>query len=107
MAKNEKAKQVPVKKVRSEKEVAVAPSPLFSPLRAWEREVERMFEEFPFHWPRLRALEPFRFSRGLRLRVPALDLYVLAALAIAHRRRAGEGAAIVRRIAAASLFQVA
>jgi HSP20 family protein len=75
MAKNEKAKQIPVKKVRPEKEVAVAPSRLLSPLRAWEREMERMFEDFPFHWPRLRALEPFRFSRGLRLRVPALDLY--------------------------------
>ncbi len=78
MTKNDKGKgAVAVKKANGgqKKEVAAAARAL-SPLRAWEREVERMFEDFPaLHWPRLRALEPFRLSRELRLQPPSLDMY--------------------------------
>jgi HSP20 family protein len=77
MAKNDKGKEIAVKKEPAKKEAAaVVPSRMFSPLRAWEHEMDRMFEEFPFfRWPRLRALEPFRFARELHLQAPTLDLY--------------------------------
>jgi HSP20 family protein len=79
MAKNDKGKQeIAVKKAESapKKEVAAAPARMLSPLRGWEREMERMFEDFPFFtFPRMRGLEPFRFARELRLQVPSLDMY--------------------------------
>jgi HSP20 family protein len=49
---------------------------LLSPFGAWEREIERMFEDIPsFRRPRFRELEPFRFPRELRMRPPTLDIY--------------------------------
>jgi HSP20 family protein len=87
MAKNDKeavAKKSSGPKESGAKEVAVkkgaepaAPAArLLSPLRAWEREIERLFEDFPFgHWPRFRDLEPFRLTRELRLQAPTLDMY--------------------------------
>jgi HSP20 family protein len=77
MAKNNKGTEVAVKKGNGGKtEVASAAPRSLSPLHAWERELERMFEDFPFgRWPRLRALEPFRFARGLRIEPPTLDMY--------------------------------
>lgn len=48
---------------------------MLSPLRAWEREIDRMFEDFPlFRWPRFRELER-HFPRELRLQAPSLDMY--------------------------------
>jgi len=76
MAKNDKGKEIAVKKGGEKKETAITPVRTLSPLRTWEREMERMFEDFPFfHWPRFRALEPFRFARELRLQPPTLDMY--------------------------------
>jgi HSP20 family protein len=81
MAKDDKGKEItvkkePAKKESAKKEVALAPLRPLSPLRAWEREIERMFADFPFfRWPRFRDLEPFRFARELRLETPALDMY--------------------------------
>jgi HSP20 family protein len=58
------------------KESTVTPTRALSPLRSWEREIERTFEEFPFfRWPRFRDFEPFRFPRELRLCAPTLDMY--------------------------------
>ncbi len=73
-----KGKEVTVKKVEeaTKKESMVTPARALSPLRSWEREIERMFEDFPFfRWPRFRDFEPFRFPRELRLRAPTLDMY--------------------------------
>lgn len=81
MAKGGKGKAITVKgksgKAESaKKETSLAPLRSLYPLRAWEREIDRMFADFPFlRWPRLRALEPFRFARELRLEAPALDMY--------------------------------
>jgi HSP20 family protein len=78
MAKNNKGKgkEIAVKKEAQEKPTAVAPLREWSPLRAWEREFDRMLEDLPFfRWPRLRELEPFRFRRELRLQAPSLDVY--------------------------------
>ena len=73
MAKNDKEKQVAVKKGEVAKQEA--PARLMSPLSAWEREMERMFEGFPrLRWP-FREMEPFRFPRGLRMEVPTVDMY--------------------------------
>jgi len=77
MAKH-KGKEVSVKKAEetTKKESTVTPTRALSPLRSWEREIERRFEDFPFfRWPRFRDFEPFRFSRELRLRAPTLDIY--------------------------------
>jgi HSP20 family protein len=77
MAKD-KGKEVTVKKAEeaTKKESTVTPARALSPLRSWEREIERMFEDFPFfRWPRFRHYEPFRFPRELRLRAPSLDMY--------------------------------
>ena len=71
MAKD-KGKEVSVKKAEAatKKEATVTPTRALSPLRSWEREIEHMFEDFPFfRWP------PFRFARELRLRAPTLDVY--------------------------------
>ncbi len=79
MAKNDKGKEVAVKKANGgqKKEIVSAtPTRILSPMGAREREIDRMFENFPFfHWPRLRALESFRFPRELRLQAPSLDMY--------------------------------
>ncbi len=77
MAENDKGKiDVTVKKGSEKKETEVAPVRMLSPLRAWEREIERMFEDFPFAgFPRFRELEPFSFPRELRLNAPSLDMY--------------------------------
>jgi len=75
MAKNDKGKEIVVKKGNDKKEADV-PSRMLSPVRGWEREMERMFEDFPFfRWPRFREFEPFRLARELRLQAPTLDLY--------------------------------
>jgi HSP20 family protein len=72
----DKGKEITVKKGEGKKEAPAVPSRMLSPLRAWEREIDRMFEEFPFfRWPRFRELEPFRFPRELRLQAPTLDMY--------------------------------
>ena len=71
MAKD-KGKGVPVKtpEAAAKKETTVTPTQALSPLRSWEREIEHMFEDFPFfRWP------PFRFGRELRLHAPTLDMY--------------------------------
>jgi HSP20 family protein len=72
-----KEREVPVKKAEeTPKAEAVTPVRAVSPLRFWERELDRMFEDFPlFRWPRFRDFEPFRFSRELRLHAPTLDMY--------------------------------
>lgn len=77
MAKGDKGKPLAVSKGASEKiPPAVSPTSVLSPLRAWEREMERMFDDFPFfRWPRLRDLEAFRFPREMRLQMPSLDMY--------------------------------
>lgn len=77
MAKNDRGKEVTVKKAESQKkEVAAARPRMVSPFQAWEREIERMFEDFPLlRWPRYRELEPFRFPRELRMQAPSLDMY--------------------------------
>jgi HSP20 family protein len=73
MAKKQKVKEVAVRANGQKKEVAAAP---LSPLRAWERQIERMFEDFPFfHWPRFRGIEPFRYPRELRMQAPTIDMY--------------------------------
>ncbi len=75
MGKNDK-KQVAVKKVGPTPEHPGVVSRVMSPLRAWESELERAFEEFPFpRWPRWRDLEPLRLSRSLRMPIPSLDMY--------------------------------
>ena len=76
MAKD-KGKEVSVKKAEeATKKESITPARALSPLRSWEREIERMFEDFPFfRWPRFRDFEPFRFPRELRLRAPTLDMY--------------------------------
>jgi HSP20 family protein len=75
MAKTDKGKEIAVTKGKEQRETAAAPSRMFSPLRAWERELDRMFEDFPlFRWPRLRELER-HFPRELRLQAPTLDMY--------------------------------
>lgn len=78
MAKNDKATEVAVKKGNGgpKKEVSSGAAPrVLSPLRAWERDIERMLEDFPFRWPRLRQLDEFRFPRELRIQPPTLDMY--------------------------------
>lgn len=77
MAKNDKGKEVAVKKGEGQKrEVSAVRPRMPSPFQAWEREIERMFEDFPFfRWPRYRELEPLRFPRELRLQAPFLDMY--------------------------------
>ena len=78
MAKNDKGKQeITVKKENGGKKgTGVAPLRMLSPLHGWEREMDRLFEDFPFfHLPRLRELAAFRFPRELRLKAPSLDLY--------------------------------
>jgi HSP20 family protein len=72
----DKGKEAAVKKNGGKAEKAVVSVPLSS-LRGWEREFDRMFEDFPFlHWPRFfREMEPFRFRRGIRLQAPAVDMY--------------------------------
>jgi HSP20 family protein len=77
MAKDNKGKEIAVKKeAQKKKEASVTPVREWSPLRAWEREFDRIFEDLPFlRWPRLRELEPFRFRRELRLQAPSLDVY--------------------------------
>jgi HSP20 family protein len=77
MAKNDKGKTVAVTKGGGQKGApTIAPTSVLSPLRAWEREMERMFEDFPFfRWPRLRDIEAFRFPREMRLQMPSLDMY--------------------------------
>jgi HSP20 family protein len=73
MAKSDKGKEVTVTK---KKEPAAMALRGLAPLRAWGREMERMFEDFAFsRWPRFRDLELFRFPRELRLQVPSLDMY--------------------------------
>ncbi len=76
MAKDSKGKEVAVKGAGGgKKEIAGEPRPL-SPMRTWEREIERMFDDFlHLRWPHFRELEPFRVARGLRLRAPSLDMY--------------------------------
>lgn len=70
-----KEKEIAVKKA-DDKDVATPPGRGLSTLRSWEREVERMFEDFPYlHWPRLRDFEPIRLRRELRLQSPAFDMY--------------------------------
>jgi HSP20 family protein len=79
MAKNDKGKQeIALTKDKSGKEAASPPAPTqtLAPFRAWENEIERMFEDFPFfRIPRFRELEAFRFPRELRPQVPSLDMY--------------------------------
>jgi HSP20 family protein len=77
MAKNDKGKTIPVKKEAGQKtEVAARPARMLSPLGTWEREIERMFDDFPsWRWPRVLDLERFRFPREPRLQAPALDMY--------------------------------
>jgi HSP20 family protein len=72
MSKNGDKKEMEVKKA-SEPAVEQSARGL-SPLRVWERELERMFGEFPFGWPRLREEMP-RLSRALRLQAPSVDMY--------------------------------
>jgi HSP20 family protein len=75
MAKNDKEKEVVVKKAEKKDAPSVALRRL-SPLDAWEHEIERMFEDFPrLRWPRYFDLEPMRFPRALRLHAPSLDMY--------------------------------
>jgi HSP20 family protein len=75
MAKN--GKEVAVKKASEGNEPAAAPPPhMMSPMRSWEREIDRMFEEFPFlRFPRLSDIEPLRRLRESRLAAPTLDMY--------------------------------
>lgn len=75
MAKTDK--EVAVKKGSEPKESAATPPPqVLSPMRAWEREIDRMFEDFPFlRFPRLSDIEPFRRLRESRLAAPTLDMY--------------------------------
>jgi HSP20 family protein len=77
MTKNDKTKTVAVKKDPQEQQATAAvPSRMASPMRAVERELDRLFEDFPlFRWPRLRELDRARFPRELRLQAPALDMY--------------------------------
>ena len=77
MEKDKKRDVVARKAVEPTKEESPGTSArALSPLRSWEREIEHMFEDFPFlHWPRFRDFERFRFPRELRLRAPSLDLY--------------------------------
>jgi HSP20 family protein len=79
MAKNGKEKgkgEVVVKKANGGPQKAAAPTRMLSPLRAWEQEMERMFEDFPFgRWPRLRDFVPFRVAREMHLQAPTLDMY--------------------------------
>ena len=77
MAKNGKGKEVAVKKGNGQKKKApAAPPRLLSALPAWEREIERMLEDFPrLRWPRHRGLEALHFPRDLRLQAPSLDMY--------------------------------
>jgi HSP20 family protein len=71
MAKKQK-EEVAVKKKGSTE----SPGRTVSPLRAWERELDRMFQDFPMgRWPRLRELEGFRLPRELRITAPSLDMY--------------------------------
>jgi len=73
-----KEKEVVAKKAEAptRKESTATPVRALSPLRAWEHDIERMFEDFPFfRLPRFRDLEPFRFPRELRLHAPSLDMY--------------------------------
>lgn len=74
MAKNDKGKEVAVKKGEvAEKE---APGRAVSPLSMWEREIERLLDEFP-RWrrPFFREMEPFRLSRELHIQPPTVDMY--------------------------------
>ena len=77
MAKNDKGKEIAVKKGDGgDNETARAPQRALSPLRALEREIDRIFEDFPFfRWPRVREMQPFRFPREMRLQVPTIDMY--------------------------------
>jgi HSP20 family protein len=76
MAKNDKGKEIAVTKAKEKGETSAVPSRLLSPVRAWEREIDRMLEDFPLlRWPRLRDLER-QFPRDLRrLHAPSLDMY--------------------------------
>jgi HSP20 family protein len=75
MAKN--GKEVAVKKGSEGKEPAATPPPhVLSPMRSWEREIDRMFEEFSFlRFPRLSDIEPLRRLRESRIVAPTLDMY--------------------------------
>jgi HSP20 family protein len=75
MAKN--GKEIAVKKGSEAKEsTATLPPHVLSPMRTWEREIDRMFEEFPFlRLGRLSDFEPLRRMRESRLTVPTLDMY--------------------------------
>lgn len=78
MAKSDKGKEVAVKKETAPKKEPGAAVSALAPLRAWEREMERMFEDFPFpfpRWPRFRGLEAFRFPRELGIQMPSVDVY--------------------------------
>lgn len=70
-------KEVAAKKGNEGKEPAAAPPPhVLSPMHAWEREIDRMFADFPFsRLGRLSDLEPFRRLRESRLAAPTLDMY--------------------------------
>jgi len=72
MAKNDKSKEVTVKKG----EVGKKDVRTLSPLASWEREIERLLDEFP-RWrrPLFRDWEPLRISRELRIQPPTVDMY--------------------------------
>jgi len=75
MAKNGKSKDVTVKKGDvAKKDVRTH---ALSPLASWEREIERLFDEFPrLRRPSfLRDWEPFRAARELRIQPPTVDIY--------------------------------
>jgi HSP20 family protein len=72
MAKNDKSKEVAVKKG----DVAKKELRALSPLASWEREIERLFDEFPrLRRPFFRDWEPFRVARELRIQPPTVDMY--------------------------------
>lgn len=73
MPKNLQEKEIAVRKESGRRH---PPARMISPLRTWEHELDRLFEDFPFfRWPRLRELEPFRFRHEMHLRAPVLDVY--------------------------------
>jgi len=76
MEKGKKKEVVSKAEGPTKEESTATPERALSPLRSWEREMERMFEHFPsFRWPRFRDFEPFRLPRELRLHAPTLDMY--------------------------------
>jgi HSP20 family protein len=73
MAKNRKEEAAVRKPNGGKTQPAAGPTRMLSPMRAWEREIDRAFGDF-FHWPRLRGME-HPFPRDLRMEAPSLDVY--------------------------------